>query len=266
MMLGIDRVGRGTDVVLVHGWGMNLGVWGPLVSAWRDRCRLTRIELPGHGGSACAESADAVTWVHACLDAAPDRALWVGWSLGGQLAVQAALAAPERVTGLGLIATTPCFVQRTDWPLGMPDATFSSFANALIQDPEPTLMRFLALQVKGDTEARKTMKQLRGAVNNRPMASSEGLRQGLELLRDTDLRDRLAGLRCRQVWLLGQRDTLVSGALRDWLWAALPQARVETIRGAGHAPFLSHPRECVMALDELINEAGKDDEGVHVRH
>jgi pimeloyl-[acyl-carrier protein] methyl ester esterase len=47
----------------------------------------------------------------------------------------------------------------------------------------------------------------------------------------------------------GGRDTLTPAAAGAWLAAALPNARLVTIAGAGHIPFLSHPAEFADALD-----------------
>jgi pimeloyl-[acyl-carrier protein] methyl ester esterase len=253
MSLYRETVGAGPDIVLLHGWGMNLAVWQPVIAAWQRDFRLTCIELPGHGRSPAPSSDDAAEWVGALLDAAPDRAYWVGWSLGGQLALQAALVAPERVAGLGLIATTPCFVQRADWAPAMPAETFEAFVEQLGADPQALLQRFLTLQVRGDGAARSTLKQLRDALAARPRPHIDGLRCGLALLRDTDLRGRLASLGCAQRWLFGERDALVPVALTAWLAGEVPVAGVTTIAQAGHAPFLSYPQKTLHSLRQSID-------------
>jgi len=253
MNLHRETVGSGPDVVLLHGWGMNCAVWQPVVAAWRQDLRLSCIELPGHGGSPAAGSADAAEWVAALLDAAPARAYWIGWSLGGQLALQAALLAPERVAGLGLIGATPCFVRRADWSPAMPVDTFEAFVTQLAADPQAALQRFLALQVKGDGVARSTLKRLRDTVAARPKPQIEALQQGLALLRDTDLRDRLASLQCAQCWLFGDRDALVPSALGEWLATQVPGAGVVALPEAGHAPFLSHTQATLRSLRQSID-------------
>ncbi len=169
------------------------------------------------------------------------------------MALQAALLAPERVTGLSLVASTPKFVQGDGWDCAMPVATFHAFADALGADPGATLMRFLGLQVKGAEHARDTLKLLRAELASRPAASGSGLRQGLDLLLETDLRARLGQLVCPTHWLFGSRDTLVPSALQARLREVLPQARLDVIEGAGHAPFLSHPWESLQVLLESID-------------
>ena len=255
MSLYHDRVGRGPKLVLLHGWGMNAAVWGPLLPSLSAHFQVTLIELPGHGDSPPAAAADLSEWAAACLAVAPPNAHWLGWSLGGQIALRAARLAPARVNRLSLIAATPRFVQGDDWPCAMPAATFEQFAAALGDDPNATLARFLGLQVRGAEHARETLRLLRAELAQRRPASAAGLVQGLELLLRNDLRAELQQLSCPSHWLFGARDTLVPAALHPRLSEALPQARIETIPGAGHAPFLSHPDACLDALLGCLSAA-----------
>lgn len=253
MSLYVQQLGYGPDLVLLHGWGMNAAVWEPLSPGLAERFRLSIVELPGHGASQPAAAADLSEWADLCLSVAPASAHWLGWSLGGQVALQAALSAPSRVTGLSLVATTPRFVQEPGWSSAMPVETFEQFAAALQGDPNATLSRFLSLQVKGAEHARETLKLLRSELAQRPPASQAGLAQGLELLLRNDLRGRLKDLTSPTHWLFGSRDTLVPATLQAPLRDLLPGADIEEIPGAGHAPFLSHP---YASLDALIRTTG----------
>ena len=80
------------------------------------------------------------------------------------------------------------------------------------------------------------------------LVATPALATGLDLLRASDLRDRLPGLPCPSLWLFGERDTLVPASIREPLLQLLPTTTVDLIDGAGHAPFLSHPRVCIERL------------------
>lgn len=258
MKLATDTFGQGRELVLVHGWGMNAGVWQPLRDRLAADWRVTAVELPGHGESgfdAAATGLDA--WTDALLTAAPARALWLGWSLGGQLALAAARRAPERVAGLVLAATNPRFVRADHWPAAMPAATFHAFAEQLAGDAPRTLDRFLALQVRGADGAAETLRALKTATRARPAPRAAALQAGLDLLLNNDLRATAADLAVPSLWLFGGRDALVPATAADAVRGLAPQARVHSVTPAGHAPFLSHPDTCLDLLEHFAE--GLDD-------
>ncbi|NBC47671.1 MAG: alpha/beta fold hydrolase [Gammaproteobacteria bacterium] len=277
-----------TDLVLLHGWGMSNGVWDALPSALGSRYRLHPIELPGHGGAGFQPNwHDLPDWADAVLAQAPERAIWLGWSLGGLVALQAALQAdaltrerqpengpghhglghnraghrpgrkpghnPGRIGALILVAATPRFVQSADWRAAMPEATFEQFHGGLIDDPAKTLQRFLALQVRGSDDEREALRRLRAGIAERPSPRSDALRTGLDLLRETDLRNRLADIQLPTLWLFGERDTLVPPAVAERIALLMPGAQCRTIPGAGHAPLLSHGAEAAAAITAFLN-------------
>ncbi|MES9965392.1 MAG: pimeloyl-ACP methyl ester esterase BioH [Candidatus Sedimenticola sp. 20ELBAFRAG] len=253
MRLYRETTGSGPDLVLIHGWGMNAAVWSPLVEQLAVDYRITVIELPGHGGSEYdADCSGLDGWVEACLEAAPEKAIWIGWSLGGQVAQRAALLAPGRVLKLALVASSPSFVQHDDWPHAMDRKTLGLFAKALVKAPAQTLERFLSLQVRGDEEARQTLRLLRQDLAERPEADETALEHGLDLLLNIDLREQVKSIACPVLWLLGERDTLVPVAVAEELEQLLPGADILVLGGCAHAPFLSHPEQSLRALTHFL--------------
>jgi len=251
--LHTETIGTGPDLVLLHGWGMNGGVWEALAEALGTDYRVTTIELPGHGHSPFTEELCSLQdWAEACLAAAPEEAIWIGWSLGGLISTQAALCTPQRVSKLVLVASTPCFIQTDDWPHAVVRGSLSSFADTLRSDPKTTLERFLALQVRGSAESKSTLRRLRQDLSHRPIPNPDALDQGLHLLRETDLRQSLSQLQCPTLWLLGERDTLTPASVAGDISQLLPSAEIQLLPGAGHAPFLSHPAESMAALHSFL--------------
>jgi len=249
MRLASETFGQGRELVLLHGWGMNAGVWAPLREHLGAHWQVTAIELPGHGESPFDPARSSLmAWAEDCLSVAPERALWLGWSLGGLLAQQVALQQPARVRGLLAVASTPCFVTRDDWPCAMDGEVFEGFAAQLATDGARTLERFLALQVRGAKSAGPTLRALRESLRQRQSPDPAALDVGLRLLLDGDLRDRLPGLAVPSLWLFGGRDALVPVAAADGIAGLLPAADQCLLADAGHAPFLSNPEACLQAL------------------
>ena len=245
------------DMVLIHGWGMNAAVWEALPEALTADLRLHPIELPGHGGRPLLPPRDGGpgtlnAWADACLDAAPERAVWLGWSLGGLVALAAGLRLPKQIQGLILMTATPRFVRAPDWPAALPAETLAQFHQGLLADPAGTLTRFLALQVRGSEQARETLRGLRQRLATRPSPDPAALALGLDLLRKQDLRPALARLDVPSLWLFGSHDTLVPAAAAGPIERLFPSARTRVIPGAAHAPFLSHPAETGEAIDDFL--------------
>lgn len=253
--LHLERVGQGPALVLLHGWAMHGGVFAPLRSALADRFEVITVDLPGHGGScgsALPLTLEAVS--DALAEALPPRAVLLGWSLGGLLAMAHALRHPARVRGLCLIAASPRFVHAPDWPEGMDPRVFEAFGEELARDYRGTLDRFLMLEAQGSTPLRDTLRLLRDAVDARGEPDARALREGLTLLHDADLRGGLGALSMPSLWLAGRRDRLVSPAAMREAAGRARDARVQVFEHAGHAPFLTAPGAVADALTAFAAE------------
>lgn len=257
MSLWHETSGNGErQLLLIHGWGMNAAVWEPLLPRLEQDYRVTRVDLPGHGHSDLESGADSLAgWAAAVAAVAPAGAIWAGWSLGGLVALQAALDKAD-MAGLFMVTATPCFSQREDWQPAMPQKTLQQFADSLQQDVQATLSRFLSLQVNGCEDARDLLKQLRKGFAAKPVASGAALDSGLAMLRESDLREQLKRLDIPVRWLLGGRDTLVPGRLADMLPSLNPSIQIQTIASAGHVPFYSHTGEWLAQLEQLFAGSG----------
>ena len=254
--LYVEVNGNGPDLVLLHGWGLNVRVWDGLVDTLRDRFRLIAVDLPGHGRSAWTQGRNTPaeqTWLlHSTLAPISNRYSLLGWSLGGQIALDLAAAMPARIDKLVLVATTPRFTAAPDWPYGMKVDAITKMAVQLREDYQKTVRDFLDLQVRGSVEGASVIEQLRKALSVHGQAKPEALESGLTTLATSDLRPTLPHVRTRTLVIAGQNDRItVPGASRV-LATALPNARFVEIRRAAHAPFLSHRKEFTAELGRFL--------------
>jgi len=252
--LHVESQGHGEPLVLLHGFAMHSGLFAPVLPALARRHRVHLVDLPGHGRSPPLEPFDLASLagaVDAAIDA-PDVTV-VGWSLGGQLALQWASMRPDRVTKLVLVATTPSFAVRDGWPNAMTTEMLSRFGDELRTSYRLTLSRFLALQVHGSDEGRATLAMLRQRLFERGEPSKPALAAALDVMRRTDLRPLLSRITAPTLVIGGDRDTLVPVGATRALAAALPHATQVTIEGAAHAPFLSHRQRFEDALLPFVD-------------
>ncbi|MBV9247740.1 MAG: acetoin dehydrogenase dihydrolipoyllysine-residue acetyltransferase subunit, partial [Acetobacteraceae bacterium] len=101
--------GDATPILLLHGFGADLGSWMFNQSALADTRRVIALDLPGHGGSVKdvgTGDADTLTGAAACALAALgiNQVHLAGHSMGGAIAALLAARKPERAASLTLIA------------------------------------------------------------------------------------------------------------------------------------------------------------------
>lgn len=255
MSLAVEVRGQGPALVVLHGWAMHAGILAPLADRLADAFELHLVDLPGHGRNRDAGGPLSLdNAARAVADAVPARALWLGWSLGGLVALQVAAAAPARVRGLAMVAANPCFVRRPDWPQGMEAGVFRGFAEDLRRDYRATIDRFLLLEAQGSDHVREEIRLLRAEVFARGEPHPDVLCEGLAVLEDSDLRAALPGLAMPSAWIAGRRDRLVSpGAMEDA--ANLCGGSFHLVASGGHAPFLTHADDVAGAVRALAAEA-----------
>ncbi len=243
-------------LAMVHGWGFNARVFDPLLAPLRQAgINPYCIELPGHG-QRCDTPVDPTLlgWSKDCLEELPEGPVaLLGWSLGGQVALQVAIRNPERIGALVLVSTTPKFMTGPDWAYGLAPAVLDRFAWDLETHYEGTLDDFLFLQLQGRREARILIPRLRAALRTGGVPTPDGLRTGLGILRTTDLRVEVQhGAAVPLLLVAGRRDRLVPSEAGDWLAQAL-RTDIHWFEKAGHAPFLSDPEAFCRHVSGFLN-------------
>lgn len=241
----VQSFGTGPPLVMVPGWAMTAAVWDDFARCLASRWRVSLLDLPGHGLNRHIPF-EAGTVARDLAAAAPRGAVWLGWSLGAQVALAAALsgAAPA---GLVLLSATPRFVTGPDWTGAMAPEALSALRERVRRDPVRGIRRFLGLLGQGgpvDAEAARTLRQRLADAGHDP----ESLIAGLDWLADTDLRPDLPRLQVPSWWVGGEHDPLVPPAATR-AGAELAGGTVVSLPGAGHMPFITHPDALLPVLE-----------------
>jgi len=245
-------------VVLLHGWGLNSGVWQPLLDLFKEQScyQLITVDLPGFGNNADVELR-AYTLDNICQQieqTLEQPAVYLGWSLGGLVATQMSLTYPEKVLGLVTVTSSPYFVEQSDnnWP-GIKTNVLASFHNQLTQDTEKTIRNFLKIQAMGSPHIRQDLKLITQLVMAHNLPSQQTLNDSLNLLSDCDLRKDLAKLKLPFLRLYGQNDSLVPKSVIDQISFLAPESEQYLFENASHAPFISHLDSFYQVLSHWLN-------------
>jgi pimeloyl-[acyl-carrier protein] methyl ester esterase len=247
--------GAGNEqITLLHGWGFNGAIWEETARALANNASVNCIDLPGHGQSPMPQDYSIETLADIVAATLPEQGNVVGWSLGGMVAMQMALRHPTKIKKLILVGSVARFVSDDDWRYAVSPEIFQNFSVSLNKDLQGTLQRFIALQVMGSDESRIILRKLKALMNSKAAPQPAALQGGLKILQDVDLRDQLPQLKQPTLMIFGKRDTLSRPQTAKQMLPLLPNATLEIIGGAGHAPFLSHNEYFTNLIEQFIHE------------
>ena len=255
MSLYVQHTGEGEPLCLLHGWALNSRVWDPIIDELRQSHQVIAIDLPGHGKSAPPENGEYT--IDSLADIISQQlqpgTILAGWSLGGLIAIRIAAKYPQLVEKLVLVASSPQFANSESWEHGVKKSIIDGFANDLTTNYRETIHRFLAIQMFGSDNAKPVIRELREKVfaNGEPHIDSLSL--GLQVLKDSKLWGAAAEIDCPTLIVLGEKDTLIPRESGKQTQETIRQSELKIIKGAGHAPFISHTKEFLKIINAFIN-------------
>jgi pimeloyl-[acyl-carrier protein] methyl ester esterase len=253
-------------VILLHGWGLNSGVWQPLITRLNeetksDYCFIT-IDLPGFGNNHNVDIAPySLEKICDCLALTVKRpAIYLGWSLGGLVATKMTTQHPDKVLALITVASSPMFVEQSqqDWP-GIKSNVLANFHQQLAEDTEKTLRGFLKIQALGSPHIRDDLRLITELVLLRDLPKKAVLANSLSLLSDSDLRPQLATITQPFLRLYGKNDSLVPYKIADKIAALAPNSEEFIFEQASHAPFISHLEPFCQQLITWLNKTVREE-------
>lgn len=252
MTVHVEIIGQGKPLVLIHGWGMHSGVWQPLIKRLAKDYMLYLVDLPGMGSSRPVEPYHLYNLADEVAEVIPGVSDVLGWSFGGLVAQSIALDQPDRIRRLILVSTTPCFVSKRDWKLGIDAQNWREFADNVNHDYKHTIMQFLTLQCMRASDARSTIRELRKSFELKPTPTQTTLQRALHVMLESDLREEISNIRRPTLLIHGDRDTLAPVQAAHWMMQHLPMGFLRVISGAAHAPFLSHSDAFIETLNQFL--------------
>jgi pimeloyl-ACP methyl ester carboxylesterase len=243
--LTYERQGKGTPLVLLHGYPLDHHLWddvSPLLEATFD---LILPDLRGFGESTTVESPytmdDYASDIAGLLDQLNiQKAAVVGHSMGGYVALAFARLYPERVRGLALVSS-----QAVADPPDRKEGRYKSAADVakngiggVVESMTPKFTANPRLQ----TLTREIMEK------QQPAAYIGALKAMAERMDSTPL---LTTFHFPAVIIHGDADALIPVDRAREIREAIPQAHYLELKGVGHVPMLEAAKETADALKQL---------------
>lgn len=226
--------------MLLHGFTQTGRSWEPAIAALGERYRAVAPDLRGHGGAAAARPADFASVRADVLALAPSRFALAGYSMGGRIALDIALHedARDRIERLVLIGASPGLASAAERAARA--AADEALARQIEQDGiEPFARRWSAQPLFAGQPPAVAAAAHADRMRQTPAGLAAALR-GLGTGAMGPLWERLGELRVPVALVAGERDEKFR-AIAERMAAAIPDATLHVVAGAGHAVQLEAP-------------------------
>lgn len=240
-------------LVFLHGNMMSSAVWHKQVREFSSTHRILCCDLRGCGRSDKPEmeytTHTFVGDLKYLLEMLNVRnPILIGWSIGGFVALAFAAVFPGIARKLVLVATTPCLVQRADWAPAVPPEAARQLQNLLTDDYAAGISAVCDL-IFTESGVDAEQRMVREIMLQTPLHVALSV---LKNLSGDDLRPRLPGIKMPVTIICGEQDMLCPLGASEFLARELKADGLHLIAGAGHAAFLTRPKEFNAVLGEAI--------------
>jgi len=249
LRLKVRVQGEGEPLLLIHGFTGSCLSWGEdLLAGLAQAHRVITVDLIGHGKSDISPNperyrvGEILRDLEQVLDSfSIERARWLGYSMGGRIALAGAVRNPSRISSLVLESASPGLAgeserkarRRADEALaeGILRGGMEAFVDHWLGLPLFATQGKLPPKIRSLTRERK--------LQNRPEALAACLR-GIGTGAQPSFWDSLQGISVPTLLLAGEEDrkfTQVAGQMA----AEIPRAVLRLMPKAGHAIHLENP-------------------------
>ncbi len=254
-MLGYDiSAGDGAELALIHAGICDSRMWDAQWQTLGERYRALRFDMRGFGDSPLPEDDFSNTIDVAELMAAAGfgSTVLVGASMGGAVAIDAALAFPDRIAGLVLVGSAiaghewspevEAYGELEEAALDAGDLDAASAVNVSfwVDGPQRTPSEV-------DPDVRSRVREMQRRAFELQLGAPEDLEEH-PLVPDAALR--LSEIECPALVIVGSLDRADILDMTDQLVAELPNARGAVIEDCAHLPSMERPAE----FDRLVTE------------
>lgn len=243
---------QGTPLVFINSLGSDLRIWGAVAAHFAPHFPVLRYDKRGHGLSDSPNGPYTLAALAADLHNLLNflemgRVILVGVSVGGMIALHYASQHPQRVAGL-VLCDTAAKLGTTDY--------WEERRAAIARDGMAALAPAILSRWFAPSFALSRPSEYQGYHNMLARTPVNGYLATCAALRDADLRPLVGQITTPALVLCGAEDTATPPDMVQELAAALPNARFELIRGAGHTPSVEQPAALAAQIAAFLQENG----------
>lgn len=247
----VDGPSDAPTLVLSNSLGTDLSMWEPQVPAFRERFRVVRYDLRGHGRS--DEPSGPITIerlgqdvVHLLDALGIDRAHVCGLSLGGVVSMWLATRRPDRVDRAVLGAVAARIGTAQLWQ----DRADAVRAGGMAAVVDTVLVRFFSDRFRAERPD-----VVAGVGRVLAATPPEGYVAACLALRDADLGEEVAGIGLPVLLVVGREDAATPVAEAERLHALIPGSELIVLE-AGHLCSLERPERFTDAVLRFLSGGG----------
>jgi 3-oxoadipate enol-lactonase len=247
-----DTYGQGRPIVFLHPWTTNGYIWYFQVFPFARHNQTVVIDHRGHGRSDKPKSGYSIPEhardVAAVLDSLHiEKAVLVGNSIGGMIAMQCALDYPDRVSALAIVSSGT----------GLGETMPKEAADAFKNNFEATFGALLegTVSARSKRERPEILEVMKGhflVQSNFPRHVFDSAVADPAGVFNWNIKDRLASIRKPTTIFAGEEDQATPVAANKLLADNIPGAKLDVIKDVGHFYQLEKPLEFNAALQEFL--------------
>lgn len=247
-----EEYGKGIPAIFLHGFPFDHTIWEPLLPLLKQDARLILPDLRGFGrspveGDSYTMRLQAEDIAHLMDRLGIDKAVLVGHSMGGYVALSFAQAYPDRLLGIGLVATqagadSP---ERRQSRLKTAEAVTHKGARVVASDMVDTL-----------TSHKDLIEPIHALILRAQPASIVGALKGMA--ERHDLTGSLSNISVPAVVIAGAADQLIARDRVETMAQMLPKGWLVEIPNAGHMLMMEDPQAVAAHLRQLFKMAANN--------
>lgn len=232
-------------LVVVAGWGVRAEMLSKLYGYWPGE--VVPVSLDDELLGRCHSLSEVTDEL---LSLYPEPSVWMGWSLGSQVVMEAAARETGAVSSAITLGGFPKFVADDSWPSGMAETDFRAFSLGIRRDPQRYWLHFLLLMINGAGDEKQERQSLKPWLEKGTLVSHEHLCKSLAWLEARDQRALWRSVATPALHVIGEKDIVVRFRAGDLPVPA--SSRHAVVPGMAHWPGGCSAPDCWEAIQAFF--------------